>query len=80
MTNRIGCHECRSICTKEELLSAPNPFEENEIIHACPKCKAVEAYFLLCEVEGCPNSASSGYPVEGGYLQVCYDHRPVEGK
>jgi hypothetical protein len=80
MTNRVGCHECRHICKETELLSAVNPFDESETIHACPKCKSVEAHYKLCEVEGCPNAASGGYPVMGDYLEVCFEHSPKEPK
>jgi Fe-S-cluster-containing hydrogenase component 2 len=78
MTNRIGCHECRHVCTTEELLTAVNPFDDREVIHACPHCKSVEAHYNLCEVDGCPNKESMGIPIEGGYMQVCFDHQPPE--
>jgi hypothetical protein len=59
------------------LLEAPNPFDDSDIILGCPKCKAVDAFALVCDEPDCPQDATCGFPVKegyGGYRNTCYYH------
>lgn len=40
----IVCAECGWTGAAEEVLSAPNPFEQQCTIYACPKCKEIETF------------------------------------
>ena len=76
-STRIRCDECETMFDQKDLLEAPNPFDEGDLIFGCPECREVNSTTLLCEVEGCPSIASCGTPVAGGYAQTCCKHKPA---
>lgn len=55
---------------------APNPFDKNDIILGCPRCKSVESMAQLCDEDGCRQIATCGMPVNDKreYVRVCGDH------
>ena len=76
----------KAICTERrcewkgvssDILTAPNPFETNEIITGCPKCKGINTVVQVCDQSKCWEIATCGTPIDSGYRQTCYSHRPV---
>jgi hypothetical protein len=73
--DRWMCQSCDWIGGGAELLRAPNPFDPEENISGCPKCKAVEDIVSACDEPGCRREGSSGWPDgDGGYRRTCYEH------
>lgn len=64
----------------DDLLSAPNPFDKDDILYACPKCKSIDTAELECEIEGCTMEASCGTPTADlGYIRCCAKHFTMYG-
>lgn len=74
------CNRCDEIVNNNDLLSGWNPFDEDENIHGCPKCRQCnEGFHMVCDEPGCTKRVSCGWPSESGYRQTCHDHyRSVE--
>lgn len=68
------CKECGHHCKWGELLRAPNPFDPEESVTGCPNCFAVDASITVCDVEGCFEVASCGWPSKSGYRHTCGKH------
>lgn len=76
---RIRCNNCDWIGTTEQLLTATSPFDSEDILTACPKCKSVEDRDHLCGIEGCRELSGMGVPMkDGSYVWLCHNHRPTE--
>lgn len=75
MDNRkIGCRDCMWHGELSEALSAPNPFEPEENLYACPKCKQMDLH-EACEHEGCWKETTNGGPgPDGKYRRACSQH------
>lgn len=71
---RWRCEECRAIHDDSELLTAQNPFDAAQDINGCPKCAAVDNFTQVCDVGGCEQEASCGWPSESGYRRTCFRH------
>ena len=72
------CLECGEISLQTELLTAPSPFDEADIITGCPKCKGVEGFKEICDEPGCEAEATCGFPVKhgfDGYRRTCWEHQ-----
>lgn len=76
MSNKIHCNECSWRGIKDELLSAINPFDADDEISGCPKCKGINCFTLCCDEPDCWQNVSSGIPTPGGYRQTCHIHAP----
>lgn len=75
--NYWRCEECHVVTLEAELLSAPSPFDPEDVLIGCPACRGVHGealLMLLCQVEGCGRRATSGAPTHVGYRRLCYDH------
>lgn len=72
------CEDCGETCRDAEMLIAPNPFEPDDALVACPHCKEIGSLHAACYAEGCTKPASGGYPGGHGYRYVwtCWDHSP----
>jgi len=70
-------HRCDWHGFEDELLTAQNPFENGEILSACPKCKEVESAVIACDEPECWERAICGTPTENGYRWTCGKHRPT---
>jgi hypothetical protein len=70
------CKECASIMAESMLLSAPNPFDSNDVLTGCPKCKSVDCFDPICDVEDCTKFAGCGTPTSEAYRWTCGEHRP----
>lgn len=62
------------MCKAVELLVAQNPFDATDTIVGCPRCKAVERWELLCDVDGCPGLVVRRWPSPDGYRRTCSKH------
>jgi hypothetical protein len=62
----------------DDLLTAINPFDPEDIIRSCPLCKSIDAARVACDEPDCWRDASCGTPVPNGYRQTCGKHRPGE--
>ena len=84
------CNNCNIIISKDEWLTAPSPFDPDEMLTACPRCRqCVDGFALLCDEPGCTRPATCGWPTGaaddewGGYRHSCGDHDlsgPGEGR
>jgi rubredoxin len=68
------CEECGQITPDSKLLRAPNPFTQLETLIGCPHCKAASRFFLACDVEGCCEAVTGGFPSAAGYRLTCGAH------
>ena len=64
--------------TDSEILSAPNPFNDGDILYACPKCRTVESIVEACDEPECWKKSSCGTPTKEGYRRTCGKHMPKE--
>lgn len=72
---KCECNECCHITTYDLLLKAKHPFQDNETIYGCPKCKNIECFNPICDEPGCTEPVTCGYPTETlGYRNACYKH------
>lgn len=72
---RCRCEDCDGTFLESEILNAPNPFNPDDTICGCPRCKSVTAFALLCDFPGCDEDSSCGEPTsEGGYVHRCSKH------
>jgi len=71
-----GYSKCKWEGTNEDVLKAPNPFDENDLLWGCPKCLQVNTLVLACDESGCWEFATCGTPTEREYANTCYEHRP----
>lgn len=80
MPVKVVCKErhCGWSGDLSQLLSAPDPFNKEFTLLACPKCKTVEnSIVTACGYADCTEPATGGYPVAKGYTQRCHKHRPT---
>ena len=72
--DKIVCRDCNWQGQLGDQLSAANPFEPDEMLYACPKCKSMELT-QACEHEGCWKEATNGGPgPDGKYRRACSEH------
>ena len=80
---KYECKLCALTILDSEFLSAPSPFDPEDILHACPQCKQVsDGFEHLCGIEGCRGYVSCGFPVpqefqeqlKTKYLHACIKH------
>lgn len=64
--------------TSDEVLRAPNPFDPADELWGCPKCKAVECLYLVCDEPGCWEHSTCGTPTPAGYRSTCGKHMPKD--
>lgn len=75
-TDKWTCKECDWRGLESELLLAPNPFQINDEICGCPKCKSVDCFAAACDEPECWREVSCGTPTPSGYRSTCGKHRP----
>jgi hypothetical protein len=59
-----------------ELLTAQDPFDVEEILTACPRCKGIFELRIACDEPGCWYEVTCGTPTPNGYRQTCGKHAP----
>lgn len=70
--NELLCRECGYLGF--EALIAPNPFDKEDILEACPECLEINSLRMVCEIQGCKKEADCGTPTDKGYVRCCGDH------
>jgi len=70
------CTECFERQAGDEILKAPNPFNDEDTIIACRWCQQICTLEVACVVENCLNETCAGAPDRGGYryVRLCSDH------
>ena len=78
MADKRVCSCCDWTGDADELLSAPNPFLDDDTMLACPSCRVVTSTVLCaCDEPGCWQPATCGVPTPGGYRSTCGKHVPA---
>lgn len=74
--NKIKCdhRRCGWAGTEDMLLRAPSPFDADEELLGCPRCKSVDSCVMVCDESGCKEEATCGWPSKDGYRTTCYKH------
>jgi len=73
--DRCQCNSCGAIVHEIDLLTAPHPFDHDNVIRGCPRCKNCDPFDRVCDVAGCLNVSSSGNPFpDGTYRWLCWTH------
>lgn len=75
---KLICTECKWQGLDSQILTAPNPFDTNDIIQGCPSCSSVECFRVACDEPDCWQLVTCGTPTKAGYRQTCSTHRPKE--
>lgn len=73
---RFVCEECDWRGLESAILCASNPFDAEDTIQGCPKCKSVNTMRTTCDEDGCWEPDTMGTPTENGYRRTCWKHRP----
>ena len=80
MSKKVVCEECDWHGMSDELLTAPHPFDLEDVLTFCPHCKQVRCTLLACDEPGCWGEVTCGTPVihgvSEGYRQTCSKHVP----
>lgn len=74
--DKCACEQCDWRGYLRDLLHAKNPFDHEDDIIGCPKCKAVDSVRTVCDEPFCWREASCGAPVPDGYRRTCGEHMP----
>ena len=72
MHNKHVCEKCGWHGVFKNLLTAPDPFNEGELLWACPSCKNMTVVWA-CDTPYCFRPVSSGTPTSKGYKNFCSD-------
>jgi hypothetical protein len=75
---KCGNWRCGWVGTKEQILVAPDPFNEGCELVACPDCRDVGNITAACYMDGCTKDGGCGTPTADGYKWSCVDHIPNE--
>lgn len=73
------CRDCRWQGTEREVLTADNPFAEDdgETMYGCPRCREANTMDIACDEPGCWRKVSCGTPTPNGYRSTCGEHKPT---
>lgn len=79
MAEKVMCDETRCDWhgTDDKILRATSPFDAEETLYACPKCKTVNSVVVACDEPGCWKEATCGTPTDNDYRRTCGKHRPT---
>lgn len=72
---KCRCKSCDWRGIDTDILVAPNPFEEGEFLYACPVCKSIDNYDVICNHEGCKNVAYYYDTNTDNMPSYCWTHR-----
>lgn len=68
------CQNCGTINTQLDLLHAPSPFRNDDVLTACGSCKSCDGFDLLCDVPNCMEISTCGWPSALEYRRTCGKH------
>jgi len=60
----------------DDVLTGKNPFDYDDEIIGCPKCKSIDSIIPVCDEDGCWERASCGTPTKARYRNTCWLHKP----
>ena len=72
--DKLICSDCGHQYRESEILKAPSPFEPDENIYGCPKCKAIDKAQSVCDEPECWEPSTCGWPDDDGYRRTCGKH------
>ena len=72
--DKLICSDCGHQYRESEILKAPSPFEPDENIYGCPKCKAIDKASLVCDEPRCWEPSTCGWSGNDGYRRTCGKH------
>ena len=72
--NKLKCSECGWKGDAKDILKAPSPFDPDDELYGCPKCKMANELITVCEHQGCWKEATNGGIVDGEYKRACFEH------
>lgn len=75
-TTKLVCDCCGWRGTADQLLSARNPFDQEDMIFGCPDCKQIGEHFVACDEPDCWRGVTCGTPTPAGYRSTCSEHWP----
>ena len=70
------CTECNWHGDSHETLRAKNPWDTDDIILGCPRCKSVNSMSVACDEPVCWEPVTCGTPTLNGYRSTCGKHVP----
>lgn len=73
---KYKCEDCGWLGFDREMLTAPNPFDPDDIVFGCPRCRSIDNFVGLCDEPGCNERGGMGTPTPNGYRWTCYAHHP----
>lgn len=76
-SDKLLC-ECSWRGTQKEVLRAPNPFDPDDELWGCPRCRTPGGMRVACDEPECWNEVCCGTPTPTGYRQTCSKHRPKD--
>ena len=72
---KLVCDDHRCGWVGTEPLRAPDPFEQDCELIACPKCRGI-TLVNCCDEPGCSRIVQCGTPTPNGYRKTCGQHAP----
>lgn len=75
---KVKCDESHCDWTGRQnmILCGPHPFDPDDTVYGCPKCKEINTLIYVCDEPGCWADISSGMPTPEGYRNTCHNHIP----
>lgn len=58
----------------KQVLRATHPFEPQEEVWGCPKCRDIGTLKSVCDAPHCTQFYTCGWPSPKGYRQTCFEH------
>ena len=72
--DKVLCAECNWRGHLKDVLTALNPFDLEDEIVGCPRCKSVNSISGVCDEMGCEEIDTCGFPTPEGYRRTCGKH------
>ena len=75
---KVSC-DCGFKGNMAQMLTAVSPFDENEIVAACPECKELNGtIFTVCDEPNCWEPDTCGFKTQKSYRRTCSTHKEKE--
>jgi len=77
MEQKVKCNQCGWKGLNSATLKGINPFDNEEPIYGCPKCRGINSTDAACDEEGCWSLVVCGTSTTEGYRNTCATHMPA---
>jgi hypothetical protein len=77
MKCKCNDYRCGWVGDDAQILRAPDPFNIDSELSACPRCREVGTLAAACDEPMCEERGTIGTPTPVGYRMTCFKHRPV---